>query len=936
MYDSYLQKMFQASPFAQRLCASDPKLNDFLRNRGAEPLDRAAIVSLCTPASLETTFATLRHARRRLIAHLIYRDINGLADLDEVLRVISEFAEVTVNVALNAAQSELNAQYGSPVSASNKQSQHLLVVGMGKLGGRELNVSSDIDLIFVYAEDGETLCTDVTQRSISNHEFFARVGKRVIAILDQVDALGFVFRVDMRLRPFGDSGPLISSFAALSDYFIKQARPWERYAWLKGRVLNALDSEGLATQKKALMEIVHPFVFRRYHDYGAIPEMRDLHGQIRLEATKRNRLDDIKVGPGGIREIEFIAQLFQLIRGGREYALQTRSTRKALDVIAQNHLLDAGAAAQLQTAYAFLRNVEHRLQYRHDQQTQLLPTSDGERSGIAVSMGFTDWPSFLEKLNTHRNVVSQAFETVFSAPDATNHENVNDVGGNKIISTTANALGTPDSLTTWSSTLANKGYAPDAQITLANLLVRWLHGAKQSNVSDKNRLRLNTLAYACLNAAIENSPSEPSNAAYRSIAILEAIDRRETYLAMLTQYPSVIKRLVRVCSQSSWAAEQIRRHPILLDELVGAQKTTVAALVFPALRTECDAQLRDIERQYDLLRTFKHAQTLRLNIADIEGKLGVMELSDALSDLADGILDTTLVLAQRQIQASATDDSLDWQPPNWQPPKGFAIIGYGKLGSKELGYASDLDLVFLYDDKVTDAEHSQSQSQAGYFARYGQRVNGWLNTLTSGGILYETDLRLRPDGNAGVLVSGLTAYEDYQQTRAWTWEHQALTRARWCAGDPVLKARFDQIRNKVLQKSRDVAALKIEIAQMRQKMHTEIKPPKDRDGVKVFDLKHVHGGVVDIEFIVQFIVLAYSHQHAELTENKGNTALLFRAAALGILAEEDAAILAKAYLSYRAKIHAARNNNESQTLITADELNAERASVMRVWNTILG
>ncbi len=933
MYDSYLQKMFQASPFAQRLCASDLQLNDFLQNRGAEPLDRAAIVSLCTPIALETTFAALRQARRRLIVHLIYRDINGLADLDEVLRVISEFAEVTVNVALNAAQVELTLQYGSPIGSFSKQPQHLLVVGMGKLGGRELNVSSDIDLIFAYAEDGETLCTDATQRSISNHEFFARVGKRIIAILDQVDQLGFVFRVDMRLRPFGDSGPLISSFAALSDYFIKQARPWERYAWLKGRVLNALDSDGITAQKKALMEIVHPFVFRRYHDYGAIAEMRDLHGQIRLEATKRNRLDDVKVGPGGIREIEFIAQLFQLIRGGREYALQTRSTRKALDVIAQNQLLRAGAVAQLQTAYAFLRNVEHRLQYRHDQQTQMLPTADGERSGIAVSMGFADWPSFLEALNVHRNVVSQAFETVFNAPDASSHENPNVADGNKINSTATNAAKMPDSIASWSSTLASMGYAPDAQTTLATLLVRWLHGARQRNASEKNRIRLNTLAYACLNAAIENSPFEPSNAACRSIAILEAIDRRETYLAMLTQYPSAVKRLVRVCSQSSWAAEQIRRHPILLDELVGAQKTTAAALVFPALRAECDAQLLDVERQYDLLRTFKHAQTLRLNIADIEGKLGVMELSDALSDLADGLLDTTLVLAQRQINAASDLGSLDRQPPNWQPPKGFAIIGYGKLGSKELGYASDLDLVFLYDDSVTDTEHSQSQ--AGYFARYGQRVNGWLNTLTSGGILYETDLRLRPDGNAGVLVSSLTAYEDYQQTRAWTWEHQALTRARWCAGDPLLKARFDQIRNEVLQKSRDVPALKIEIAQMRQKMHAEIKPPKDRNGIKVFDLKHIHGGVVDIEFMVQFIVLAYSHQHAELTENKGNTALLFRAAALGILAEEDAAILAKAYLSYRANIHVARNNNESQTLITADELSAERLSVMRVWNTVL-
>ena len=930
MYDSQLQKMFQASPFAQRLYEADAPLCDFLRNHAAMPLDYAALATLCTPESIESTFSSLRHARRRVMLHLIFRDINGLADLNEVLRVVSEFAEITVNVALRAAHAELQARYGTPIGSTSHQPQHLLVVGMGKLGGRELNVSSDIDLIFTYAEDGETAISDAVQSSISNHEFFARVGKRVIALLDQTDALGFVFRVDMRLRPFGDSGPLVSSFAALTDYFIKQARPWERYAWLKGRVLNTLDSSAIETQKKALMEIVHPFVFRRYHDYGAVAEMRDLHGQIRLEATKRNRLDDVKVGPGGIREIEFIAQLFQLIRGGREHALQTRSTRKALNIIAHNQLLSTAAVEALQAAYVFLRNVEHRLQYRHDQQTQSLPTIDAECLGIAVSMGFADWPIFLSALNTHRKVVSQAFETVFNAPDA---QTTDGQETNKTGSLEGNALKTPDSIASWGDTLAQVGYATDAQTAIATLLVQWLNGARHANSSDKNVTRLCVLARTSLALIIEQSPKDPINAARRTIAVLEAIDRRETYLAMLTQYPTAVARLVRVCAQSSWAAEQIRRHPILLDELVGAQKVANPSAMFPALRAECDAQVNDVERQYDLLRTFKHAQTLRLNIADIEGTLGVMELSDALSDLADGLLDATLVLALReqtrqQNQAPSADMAI-----NWVPPKGFAIIGYGKLGSKELGYASDLDLVFLYDDSAE--KNAGAQSQAGYFARYGQKVNSWLNTLTSGGILYETDLRLRPDGNAGLLVSSLTAFEDYQLVRAWTWEHQALTRARWCAGDLALKARFDSIRNKVLQKSRDVAALKTEIAQMRQKMHAEIKPPKDRNGVKMFDLKHVHGGVVDIEFMVQFIVLAYSHQHPELAENKGNTALLFRAAALGILTEEDAAILAKAYLSYRAKIHVARNNNESQTVITHDELSAERASVARVWNTIL-
>jgi [glutamine synthetase] adenylyltransferase / [glutamine synthetase]-adenylyl-L-tyrosine phosphorylase len=894
LFDHQLKKTFRASRYAERMCGAYPELIGRLRETAGRALSAEDLESLLEAAdgNDEAAFhASLRALRRYAMVHGIFRDINGLAPLAEVVTTVSALADVTVAAAQRFHTRAVAQKFG--IEAVNNENAQLLVVGMGKLGGCELNVSSDIDLIFVHAEDGDA------NSHKSWHEFHTELGKRVIRALDQVDENGFVFRVDMRLRPFGASGPLVSSLSSLENYFISQARPWERYAWLKGRALT-----GGARTIAALDALVKPFVYRRYNDYAAIEEMRELHSQIRADATKRNRLDDIKVGVGGIREVEFVAQLFQLVRGGRDTSLQTRSTRKALTQLATSKILTPERVEVLQSAYAFLRNLEHRLQYLDDQQTQVLPTGDEDRQRIAEAMGYGDWTTFFAALNTHRDQVTQEFEALFAgATQSAKPEIAPATGGSGLAPHVRNIAGQ---------------VSAELAAAIGTRIDAWLTSSRTQTLSAKARARMEALIPFALIAALKHDPTEKTF--LRLFDLIEAIDKRETYLALLVEYPQVLDRVARLAANSAWAADFVRRHPILLDELI-APPTTAAVIDWRAerrsLQTACDAAAGDVEKQYELLRHAKQVATLKLNIADIEGRLGVMALSDELSLLADMLLDVALVLAWRALNAK---DNLTGQ---WQPPTGFAVIGYGKLGSKELGYASDLDLVFLFNPEAgIEAERC---------AKLAQRLNSWLNTMTAGGILYETDLRLRPDGAAGLLVSSLDAFHDYQLKRAWTWEHQALTRARFCAGDAALAAPFEDIRRTVLSQPRDKEKLRGEIIDMRDKMRAEKK-----DRADALDLKHTRGGIVDVEFIVQYLILAYSHEHPEFLGNLGNFALLTRAAALGIIDEDLAAQVGKAYLAYRERQHRARNNNELKTWVGLEELAEERQAVVRVWKALFG
>jgi glutamate-ammonia-ligase adenylyltransferase len=891
-FDTKLDRMFHASRYAERLCATNPSLIDDLRAHGHEALLINEIVKQAISGKnavdlnpITALNTRLRRLRQRTLLRLIYRDINSLADLDEVVTTISALADFVLNAALNFHRLQVADKFSLSPAASAAAEARMIIVGMGKLGAYELNVSSDIDLIFVYAADGDA----TAERSW--REFHAEVGKRVIRSIDEVTEDGFVFRVDMRLRPYGASGALVVSLAGLDTYFRAQARPWERYAWLKARAIT-----GFASTIDDLGKMVTPFVYRRYHDYAAIEEMRDIHGQIRAEATKRNRLNDIKVGHGGIREIEFIVQMMQLVRGGREPRLQIASTREALRVIAQLGLMEAARTEKISAAYIFLRNLEHRLQYVDDAQTQALPTIDAEQLRIAQAMNFSDWAIFLAALNAHRTFVTSEFDAVFAR--------TNEAASN-VARADENALEANIHAVFDDTPIDNA-----IQQLITERIKQWHKSSRTQSLSPKLRSRLETLLPLALKASLGYDTT--TTTAFRMFDLLDAVDKRETYLALMVEHPEVLTRIARIAHQSAWAADFLRKHPVLLDELLHSQATLINwDQERAALNANCQRLRGDTEALYEMLRHTKQVITLKLNIADIERRVGVMALSDELSMLADMLLAATLTLAWQHLKDVDADT-----------PKGFAIIGYGKLGSKELGYASDLDLVFLYD------EHSGISADR--YAKLAQRLSSWLNTMTAGGVLYETDLRLRPDGASGLLVSSLSAFRDYQLNRAWTWEHQALTRARWCAGDAALVAPFDAIRAAVLCTPRDKVKLRAEIVAMRDKMRVEKK-----DRTDAFDLKHTRGGIVDVEFIVQYLILAYSHEHPEFLQNLGNFALLMRAGALGILDEDIAAEVAKAYLAYREKQHRARNNNQLKTWIAINDLSEERRAVVAAWVALL-
>ena len=881
------ERTLRLSPFARRVASARAPLAQELVSTGFPALSRRALdaaVEAVPPDDPPALAIALRELRARVMLTLVHRDLSGLASLDEVVSTATALAEAAIGAAVRAAHAEQAAVYGEPA-----RGERLLVVGMGKLGGGELNVSSDIDLIFLHAAEGDT----GGARPLSHHEFFTRVGKRAIGLVADVTGDGFVFRVDMRLRPFGDSGPLVSSFAALENYLIGQARPWERYAWLKGRVLNGPGEDVEA--------IVQPFVYRRYLDYGLLESLRDLHGRIQAEANRRGRSDDIKVGAGGIRECEFTVQLFQLVRGGRDSGLRVTSTRQALAAVGERGLVPPERVAALRLAYDFLRRLEHRLQYYDDQQTQALPVEPGHRAAIAEAMGFADWPSLMAELDRHRAAVQEAFSALF--------ERRTTGGASALLARLTDPQLSPDE-DGLEEDLRGTGLADPKPV--AARLAAFVASRRYRSLSGASRSRVDRLLPAAMEAAVREETG--SQTAIRLLDLIEAIDRRESYFALLDEYPQVLARAARLAARSRWAARLLARHPILLDELT----RTVASFTATDWKEErrllveaCAALGEDTERLMDELRHFKQRHVLRLAIADLEGELPVMALSDELSALADLLLGVVLGFASRAVLGG---DGLE-------APPGFAVVGYGKLGGKELGYGSDLDIVFLFDEsRREDAEK---------LARVAQRVNTWLTSHTSGGVLYETDLRLRPDGASGLMVSSFPAFRDYQFTRAWTWEHQALTRARFCAGDASLGERFEALRREILSAPRDGQKLREEILAMREKMRSEVK-------ADARDVKHVDGGLVDLEFAVQALVLAESCRHPALLGNKGNHTLLNLAGEMGIVTVPVAAAAADAYLALRARTHAASLNDEEHALFAEGGLAAEREAVMALRREVFG
>ena len=911
-FDGMLQRTLRCSRYMQRLLDGDAcdELLPWLRAHYAQPCSAAemeAWLNAMPVADEDSLSRALRQLRKRVMLKLLTRDLGGLACLDEIMACMTALAELAVRRAQAFVMQSLVAQYGQPTGALSGTPQELLVIGMGKLGGGELNVSSDIDLIFVYPEDGETNGA----RSLSNHEFFSKLGRRLISLIHEPTGEGYVFRVDMRLRPYGDSGPLAMSFAALEGYLIEQGREWERYAWIKARVISPADCPSI----QELLQLVQPFVFRKYLDFGAFASMRKLHAQIRQEVQRRDRFNNIKLGPGGIREIEFIAQVFQLIRGGRDAQLRIRPTLQVLRLLRESGQLSPENVTGLSEAYIFLRNLEHRLQYLDDKQTQDLPENPGDQALVAEGMGYADFDAMLEQLNRRRALVSEQFALIFSTQEHTGADNA------------------PPESALWQENmhveevrdgLGELGYA-DA-MNLAERLLHIRDSGRYRQLPETSRQRMDLLIPQFI--ALCAAPNNRDQTLPRILNLVESISRRASYLAFLAEYPQVLQRLVNMASASEWACDYLIQYPILLDELLD-EREIYRMPDWPALAIALQEQLAecgaDMERQMDMLRQFQHSQTFRLLAMDLQGLLPLEKLSDHLSDLADLLLRHMLQLCwrdmrkkhQEQAQFASVNSAsslLDSGLP------AFGIIAYGKLGGRELGYASDLDLIFLYDDMHPDA--------AEIYARLARNINTMLSSYTSSGRLYEIDLRLRPNGASGLLVSSIPAFEEYQQQHAWVWEHQALTRARFSAGDAHVGKQFEAIRNAVLRKRRDPDALRHEIVAMRQKMRDE-HPGKSG----LFDIKHDRGGMVDIEFMVQFLVLAHSDKHPDLTANSGNLALLKCAGTLGLIDTQLAEKICGIYRRLRAMQHKMRLNNQSPCRIREEEM--DTAPVVELWEKLL-
>jgi len=906
-----LDRALSYSRYAAAALAAKPAERDLLLERLDAPFPWAGAQSeldaTAAAGDAGALTAALRTLRRQVFVHTLVRDLAGRASLAEVCAAMTVLAENALRAAVKLHHHLLVAQHGEP-RGEHGDGQELVVIGMGKLGGGELNVSSDVDLIFVYPEDGET----DGPRPLSNREFFDRLGRRVIGALNDATPDGYVFRVDMRLRPYGDSGPLTLPYSALEQYLVTQGRAWERYAWLKARALTG-------TRHDELEALVAPFVFRKYLDFDAYDGLRDIHAQIREQGKRRDYAPNIKLGPGGIREIEFTVQALQIVRGGREPALRARGTQRALAAIGERRLLPDAAIAALSDAYVFLRNLEHRLQYRDDRQTQTLPADAAESDLLAATMGCRDASAFAAALAARREAVAIQFGAVFGESAEGVSAAKDSHGAGRAVDTTHRfAAIWRDDVTgdTARSTLSDAGFEdPDglvAEFARVRSSIRYLQMPALS------RQRFDTLIPQLLaTAAAEPVPgADPQTVFRRLFGLLEAISRRSAYLALVIEHPPLLPRLAQLMGGSQWAADYLTRHPLLLDELLDA-RVLLAEPDWAAWRTELARVLADHkgdpERQMDALRHFQHAQSFRLLAQDLAGTLTVERLADHLSALADAILGATVAEIWSQMQATGS------APPAAAPK--FAVIGYGKLGGKELGYASDLDLVFLFDDPDDGAPER--------YARLAQRVITWLTSTTAAGQLYDTDIRLRPDGAAGLMVSSLMGFRKYQTEKAWTWEHQALTRARYVAGDAAIGAAFEAEREAILRRPRDEATLRADVIEMRRRMHAGHPNRTGR-----FDLKHDAGGMVDIEFAVQYLVLAAAHRHPQLTRNAGNIALLGTMGELGLIPIPVATAAADAYREYRRLQHQIRLTGAAHARMPPETQTERRAAVAALWMSV--
>ncbi|MCU6681880.1 bifunctional [glutamate--ammonia ligase]-adenylyl-L-tyrosine phosphorylase/[glutamate--ammonia-ligase] adenylyltransferase [Leclercia sp. H6W5] len=902
-FSDFVQESVTAHPdWLAELEASPPQADEW--QHYAQWLQDALVDISDEPALMRV----LRQFRRRVMVRIAWAQALMLVSEESTLLQLSHLAETLIVAARDWLYDACCREWGTPCSEEGTP-QPLMILGMGKLGGGELNFSSDIDLIFAWPEKG---ATRGGRRELDNAQFFTRLGQRLIKALDQPTQDGFVYRVDMRLRPFGDSGPLVLSYAALEDYYQEQGRDWERYAMVKARIMGDT-GDVYANELRAMLR---PFVFRRYIDFSVIQSLRNMKGMIAREVRRRGLKDNIKLGAGGIREIEFIVQVFQLIRGGREPSLQSRSLLPTLAAIAQLNLLPEGDDRILREAYLFLRRLENLLQSINDEQTQTLPGDELNRARLAWGMRVDDWQALTDALDAHMAAVRRIFNDLIGDDESESQDDELSEHWRELWQDALQEDDTTPVLTHLSDDDRHRVVALIADFRLE--LNKRAIGPRGRQVLD--HLMPHLLSDVCSRA---DAPVPLS----RLTPLLSGIITRTTYLELLSEFPGALKHLISLCAASPMIASKLARYPLLLDELLDPN-TLYQPTATDAYRDELRQYLlrvpeEDEEQQLEALRQFKQAQLLRVAAADISGTLPVMKVSDHLTWLAEAIIDA--VVHQAWVQMVARYG----QPKHLadREGRGFAVVGYGKLGGWELGYSSDLDLIFLHDcpvDVMTDGEREIDGRQ--FYLRLAQRIMHLFSTRTSSGILYEVDARLRPSGAAGMLVTSTDAFADYQKNEAWTWEHQALVRARVVYGDPQLNAQFDTIRRDVLTATREGPMLQTEVREMREKMRAHLgNKHKDR-----FDIKADEGGITDIEFITQYLVLRDAHSKPKLTRWSDNVRILELLAQNDIMDEHEALALTRAYTTLRDELHHLALQEQPGHL-PLDCFNPERELVRACW-----
>ncbi len=907
-----LPQVVAASEFASQVLLQDPpSLQWFARFDSCAPdLVNGDYAGLAAEAeSIEQAQRVLREWRRRAMLRIAWRDIAGTAAVWETLLAVSQLADGCINAAAGAAQRHLQPTFGRPFSSSPAQDA-FVILGMGKLGGRELNFSSDIDLVFLFTESGETS----GPRVVDNEEYFNRLGREIIRLLDARTADGFVFRVDMRLRPFGESGPLVVSLAALEDYLQQHGRDWERYAWIKARAI-----VGAGAYAVAYEEFVRPFVYRRYLDFGVFEALRAMKALIAREVARRDLEHHLKLGRGGIREIEFIVQSMQLVRGGSDRRLQNSTLLDVLPLLAGSKLISSDDVARLTESYFLLRKAENALQMMRDEQTHTLPEDAQDRARLALNMGFDDWDATSQAIEATLDVVAEQFDALlFGAPDT--QRRYDDIGAAWLDAADAKI----------EQELATGGFPRGEIPAVAAILESYRQAASYRRLDEAGHRRLHVILARLLKSAAERA--SPATVVQRVLRVLEAIGTRASYLALLKEQPAALDRLIEVCAISGFLSRQVADFPLLLDELIDAKAfeelpTRHGFTQELAART---ARLspEDPERQVEALRQFQKVAVFSVALADLTGRLPLMRVSDRLTDIAELIVQCCMDLAWQQMTHAYGTPYCGEEAANLRPVV-VAVAGYGKLGGLELGYASDLDLVFLHDSagsiQLTDGEKPLDNGI--FFLRLGQRIVHLLTMHSAAGRLYEVDMRLRPNGKGGFLMTGIEAFERYQQSDAWTWEHQALLRARAVAGDAALCAEFEAVRRRVLSTAVRRDTLRSDVLEMRLRMRKELS----RSGPGQFDIKQDAGGIGDIEFLVQYWVLAAARAHPELLTYTDNIRQLEGLAAVAVIDAATSEWLKQAYIDYRTVLHHLSLEGEGDRIVEAEPYQETRDKLREIW-----